>query len=154
MLQSPSCRYIKKPTLQDPLYRLAESPLAEEQPELHPVFQAATRLGEPCVDVLFIIVDDSDYMILSEGKKIILSPNTVPNWKLIPTILANTAKMPYRIFYNRDDCHCPKAWHCISLFRNLYIIKLSDCKAVDFDNPAISINPETGIIVEYFRREA
>lgn len=138
-----SQREIGPPFHDGPLAAVAPDPRAEDEPELHPAFQALTRLGEPSIPV--VLLDEG--WTLPDGTPI--NPAARPSPALTRQILGRSVPLSSRYVVNalRDQL-VPPGWKRSPLLRNHRVVMLPRVGPAQVGHAAVALDPELGVVIE------
>ena len=140
-------RYILPPDFADDIMQAPGLELTEEQPELHPSLQAATRLAGPSVSVILLYEKEGIlYADLTDKSVDIL---TKPDPALVRTLLRRSATLTHPGLARRllEQGESPAVWQRHPLLRQHRLVRLDAQGGWRDDRYELRLDPELGIVI-------
>jgi CRISPR-associated endonuclease/helicase Cas3 len=143
-------RQIKWPGFSGQLSHITYDPREEDNPDLHPAFQALTRLSEPSVNIICLF-GDKDHAFLDQSLTKSINMLSKPDNYETVQLLKQTASISKKglvnaIFYN-ESYTIPQIWREIPVLRHHYILWFDEYGNCDIDNYTIRLDKELGLII-------
>lgn len=125
--------------------------LEEDNPDVHPTFQALTRLAEPSVNVICLYGSENQTFLDADGHEAIDLAAT-PDHQTAMRLLRRSVSLSHKAIVHRilQEAYRPQAWVRNSLLRHTYAIFFDRCgkASSDFGSYLLRLDSELGVIVE------
>lgn len=138
-------REIRDPGYRGHLAKIAADPRAEESPELHPAFQALTRLSDVSVPVV-LLEETPNGPALPDGTVIDLG--VVPSEELVPRLLERSVSLASRrVVYALLEQPVPAGWERRPLLRNHRVVVLPRAGPAQIGRASVSLDRDLGVVI-------
>jgi CRISPR-associated endonuclease/helicase Cas3 len=138
-------RYIRRPRGVDHLWELAQAPLEEEAPELHPGLQALTRLTEPAVTA--VLLGESPAGPALDGKPVDLGRGVTLE-DAAALLRRSVSLSDRRVVYTLLDERVPDGWQKSPLLRTCRALVLGPDGRCVVGKHVLRLDADLGVVIE------
>jgi len=143
-------RRIKWPGFSGQLSHITFDPREEDNPDLHPAFQALTRLTEPSINIICLF-GDKDHAFLDQSLTKSINMLIKPDNHLIIQLLKQTASLSKKrlvmAILSNEAFSIPQIWREIPVLRHHYILWFDKQGNCTIDKYAIHLDRELGLVI-------
>jgi len=143
-------RQIKWPGFSGQLSHITYDPREEDNPDLHPAFQALTRLADPSVNIICLF-GNRDLAFLNQSLTKPINMLIKPDNHLIIQLLKQTASLSKKrlvmAILNNEAFSIPQLWREIPVLRHHYILWFDKQGNCNIDNYTIRLDRELGLVI-------
>ena len=140
-------RWVRPPSYNGQLWRLAGDITEEDAPEFHPVHQALTRLSPPSVSAV-LLHGNSDTAALDSMLSSPLDMNVTPSLEMTKRLLMRSVTISdRRVVFQLRQQSPPRSWRRSRLLRNHRAIFLDSQGTCRIGDDLLMLDTETGVTV-------
>jgi CRISPR-associated endonuclease/helicase Cas3 len=143
-------RQIKWSGFSGQLSHITYDPREEDNPDIHPAFQALTRLAEPSVNIICLFGNKGHAFLDQSLTKSINTLSKPDNYEIVQLLKQTTSlskKVLVRAILNNETFSIPQIWREIPVLRHHYILWFDENGKYNIDNYAIRLDKELGLVI-------
>lgn len=140
-------RDLKSPLERDKLWNIVGMAREEDAPDLHPTYQAMTRLAEPSVEVV-CLYGTPDEPYLDARRTVRVDTRRKPSLDQIKSLLRRSLSVSNRrIVYALAAREGPRGWQDSALLRRHRLLCFDEKGETMIDSTLVRLDPDLGLVV-------
>jgi len=144
-------RWIKSPNFNGALWRMTYEPREEDDPSLHPAYQALTCLGGLDIQAI-CLYSKGERLYLDDSFNEPVDSQALPDMEVVKKLLRRSVRLSRRglgFQLAQEGIPIPKPWRESPLLRHHYLLLFDENDRYKLGNYELRLDDELGVIIDY-----